>query len=126
MLLAKVVDPRFIEALNRLIKTEKLPIRVAFRLNSVAKKVNEALKTYDDVRQAKLNELGTKKEDGTLDQDEKGQIQFTPENLTKFATELGELVNEDINIGTIKLEALGEGIQISMADVEMLDGLIIE
>ncbi len=126
MKLARIVDPRFHQALNKLLACKTLPIKVAFKLRGVSKVVQEEFNKYEEVRKAALEALGDKNEDGSLKTDEQGNVSFSGDAMQKFAVQIGELVQEEVSLPTIKLDDLGSDINISMEDVEMLEGLIVE
>lgn len=125
MKLARIIDPRFHAALNKLIASKSLPIKVAFKLKGISKKVQEEFSKYEEVRKTALESLGDKNEDGTLKVDEQGNVQFSGDALQQFAQQIGELVQEEIELPTIKLDDLANA-EISFEDVEMLEGLVVE
>jgi hypothetical protein len=125
MKLARVADPRFHSALDKLANQE-LPGRVAFRLKGAVKTVREEFAKYEEVRNNALKKYGKKDEAGNLVLGSNQSVEFEGENLQAFAKEIGELANEEVSIPTIKLADLGDKVNLTMADAEMLDGFIVE
>lgn len=126
MKLARLADPRFHEALNKL-AAANLPVKTAFKLKGVVKKVREEYSKYEEVRLAALNKYGKKKEDGSVEMNDKQEVQFAESaDMIKFATELQELSSVEIDLPTISLSDLGENVTLNMDDVDMLEGLIVE
>lgn len=125
MKLARLVDPRFHSALDKL-AAEQLPLKLAFRLKGIVKTVREEYQKYEEVRQAALTKYGKKDENGEFVMDEFKNVQFDGENIKEFAKELSQLANEDIELPTIKLSELGDKIAMTLEEIEMLDGLVVE
>jgi len=125
MKLARLVDPKFHAALDKL-ATKSLPLKVAFRLKGIAKIVREEFTKYEELRQEALNKFGKKDENSKLILDAAGNVQFEGTNLQEFAKEIGALANEEIELPTIKLSELGDKITMTLEEIEWLDGLIVE
>lgn len=125
MKLARLVDPKFHSALEKL-TTESLPLKVAFRLKGIAKTVREEFAKYEELRQEALSKFGKKDENNKLVLDDAGNVQFEGASLQEFAKEIGALANEEIDLPTIKLSELGDKITMTLEEIEWLDGLIVE
>ena len=97
MKLARLVDPKFHSALEKL-TTESLPLKVAFRLKGIAKTVREEFAKYEELRQEALNKFGKKDENDKLVLDAAGNVQFEGVSLQEFAKEIGALANEEIDL----------------------------
>jgi hypothetical protein len=126
MKLAQLSNPLFHSAMEKLAK-EPLPIRVAFRLKGIIKKVNEEFAKYEQTRMDALKRNAQKREDGSLELDEQGNAKFlAPENLQSFVKDLAELSNEEVQLLNIKISELGPSVNMSAADLELLDGVLVE
>jgi hypothetical protein len=126
MKLARLIDPEFQKSLSSLTK-EKLPLKVAYKLRNVLKKVEEQLNIYEDIRKEALNKYGKKKEDGTLETNEANNVIFaSKEDMMGFLTELGDLTNLDVEMPTVAVDELGEAVQLSAEDIIHLDGFLID
>lgn len=125
MKLARLVDPKFHSALDKL-AAEALPLKLAFRLKGIAKTVREEYAKYEEVRQAAVKKYGKKQDNGDLVLDENNMAQFEQKEFQEFAKELGALANEDVELPTIKLSELGDKITMTLEEIEMLDGLVVE
>lgn len=125
MKLARLVDPNFHKALEKLGKQD-LPAKVAFRLKGIAKRTREESQKYEEVRQELLQKHGKKDEGGALVLGDHHAVQFDEGKYMEFAKDLAELVNEEVEISTIKLSDLGDNITMTLEEIEHLDGLVVE
>ena len=125
MKLARLVDERLHSALTKLSK-EALPLKIAFRLKGITKLVNEEYTKYDEVRKEALKRHGKYSSEGDLITNEQGNVELSPEGMQAFLLELSELANMEIDCPTIKISELGDNICLTLQDVEMLDGIVIE
>jgi hypothetical protein len=125
MKLARLVDERLHLALNKL-SAEPLPLRTAFKLKGIVKKAREEYSKYEEVRKEALQRHGEKNEDGTLKVDDRNNVQFTPEGIQAFASELNQLTSLDMEMPTLTLSELGEKISLTVEDLEVLEGVIVE
>lgn len=124
MILARIVDNRFHEALNKL-ALAPLPLKTAFKLKGISKVVREEYAKYEEVRQAALKNHGEKNEDGSLKLDETGNVKFSQDGMIAFAKDMGELTALEINLPGVKVSELGN-INLTLADLEQLDGIVVE
>lgn len=125
MKLARVADPRFHAALDKLAK-EALPAKVAFRLKGAIKTVKEEYNKYEEVRNASLNKHGKKDEAGNLILSENQSVEFEKEAFQEFVKDMGLLANEEVTIPTIKLSEVPDSLNLTLEEVELLDGFIVE
>jgi len=125
MKLSKAIDPQFQIALRKL-STQEIPLRTAFKLKGIVKRVNEELTKYDEVRGEALKRLGDKNEDNSLMVDENGGVKLSDANLKEFTEELTALINTDIDVGTIKLNDLGDKLSMITNELMLLDDVIID
>lgn len=125
MKLARIVDERLHVALNKLSK-EALPLKTAFKLKGIIRSVQEEYTKYDEVRKEALQKHGDKNEDGSLKIDERQNVVFSGDALTAFAKDMADLTNMEIAINTVSLAELGDNIKLTLEDVEMLDGIVVE
>jgi hypothetical protein len=125
MKLGKIANQQFQEALDRLYE-QSLPVKTAFKLKGAMKTVREEFVKYEDIRNKALNKYGKKDENDKLILDSKNQVQFDGDNLKDFIKEINDLSTVDVDIATIKMSELGDNINVSIKDLEALDGLIVE
>jgi|ERR1051325_2699090 hypothetical protein len=124
MKLANIVDPRFHEALNKLANAA-LPVKTAFKIKGVTKVVRAEYEKYEEVRQASLKSHGLKKEDGELDLDDKGNVKFDNDGIVAFAKDMADLTALEVEVPTVSLAELGEKIDLTAMDLELLDGIVV-
>lgn len=125
MKLARVADPRFHATLDKLAK-EALPAKVAFRLKGAIKTVREEFTKYEEVRNASLNKHGKKDEAGNLVLSENQSVEFEKEAFQEFVKDMGLLANEEVTIPTINLADLPDSINLTLEEVDLLEGFIVE
>jgi hypothetical protein len=125
MKLSKLVDPQYQGVLRKLAGQE-IPLRTGFKLRGIIKAGNEELSKYEEVRAEALKRLGDKKEDGSLEVDDKGTVKLSEDNMKVFVEELNTLLVTDVNIGTVKIAELGDKVSLSTQELFILEDLIVE
>ena len=125
MKLARLTDARFHAALRKL-SAQPMPLRVAFKLKGVTAKVDEELKKFEACRQDALEKFGKKNETGKLLTKDDGSVEFEPEQLQAFVAELNDLGRMDLEIPTVSLTDLGDKTELTVDDLVLLDGIIVE
>lgn len=124
MKLGNIVDPMFLKSLGAVLSME-IPKSVAWQLKGTYNKVQTEVKKYDELRTEMLKKYGKKDEKGELVTGKDSQVEFEPESLDKFANELRELQNVEVELKTVKLSELGD-VKLTAKDLIILDGLIVE
>lgn len=125
MKLARLTDARFHQALRKL-SAQPLPLRVAFKLKGIAAKVDVELKKFEECRQAALEKFGKRDAEGKILTKEDGSVEFEGEQLAAFAAELNDLGQLDVDIGSIKMEELGDKVELTVVELSVLDDLVVE
>ena len=125
MKLGKLVDPQY-QSILRKLASQDIPLRTAFKLRGIIKISSEELSKYDEVRGEALKRLGDKKEDGSLQIDDKGTVKLSEENMNNFVAELNTLLATDISLGTVNVSELGDKVSLSTQELLILDELIAE
>ena len=125
MKLVRLTDNKLQELLTRL-ASEPLPLKTAFKLKGIIKVATEEFNKYEDVRKDALQRHGLKNEDGSMQIDERNNVQFDQDGLRAFAGELNELGQLDVELPTVTLDQLGDKIAISAEDLELLEGIVTE
>jgi len=125
MKLGRIIDSRFHAALNKF-AGEPLPLRVAFKLKGISKLAQNEFAKYEEVRHAALAKYATKNEDGSIKVDETSNAVFDNNGLQEFMRELAELSNIEVEVRPIKLSELGDNVKLTLAELDVLDGVIVE
>jgi hypothetical protein len=125
MKLSKLVDPTFQTALKKL-STQDIPFRSAFKLKGMIKQVNEALADYENVRVDALKRFGEKDDKGELVVAEGGSVKLSEENAQGFVKELQDLLNDNIDIGSLKVADLGDKLSMSAAELMALEDILLD
>lgn len=123
---------KIFEALNFLnfytkIREKDMPIKTAYKLNKLARRLENEQVFYQEKIQKILNQYAIKDEDGNIKPDETGNIRLVAETVEDCEKELNELQNleiEDINV-SFTLDEL-EGLQVSPMELSSLFSLITE
>lgn len=123
MKIMNILEPKFQDAIKKLQKTA-MPIKTAYKLKTIVKKMDEELTKYEEFRQELLLKHGSKNEDGSLKVDESGTVQFAGVSLGMFTKELNDLANVEIDVGSLNPDEFGDKAEISTADLMALDALI--
>ena len=125
MKLSKLVDPQFQSTLRKLAGQE-VPLKTAFALKGIIKRANEELVKYEEVRTSAVQRFGDKKEDGTLETNESGNVKLNDENAAAFVAELTSLLSTEVDIGAIKAQDLGDKITLTTSELMSIDELITD
>ena len=100
----------------------KMPVKSLYRLRKIARKVNEELKEFTDMRLELIKEFGEAGENGTI------SVDFETENGKKFIAKYEEIANEDVSVEIEfldSIESLGDNVQLTAMELAMLEGLIV-
>lgn len=125
MKLARLTDARFHQALRKL-TSQSLPLRVAFKLKGIAAKVDVELKKFEECRQTALEKYGKRDADNKIVVREDGSVEFEQDKLQAFAAELNDLGQEDVDLGSVKMDELGDKVELTVDELSLLDGVILE
>ena len=103
-----------------------MPIRTAYRLSKFSKKMGDDLRTFDEQRKKLVEKHGDLVEKQG-NKDEKN-FQVKPENIEAFRKEIAEVaeVKTEIDMEPIRISELGADIQVTPADLALLDKIIKE
>ena len=125
MKLSELLDPKFQGKLKELMD-KPLPMKAARKLKKVVDTVNKELEDYEELRKEALKKYGKLDKDGELKSDENGQVQFKKDGLKKFVKENNDLLQEEVKVEKIKLADLGSDLTISVSDLLVLGGIILD
>lgn len=123
MKLAVLVNENFRAALTKL-TTQKIPLKAAFKLKGIVQTVNQEFAKYEEVRESALTRFGKKDENGVLILNASNAVTFESEGLAQFQKEMSELISSDIEVTKIKIDELGNEVDLSVADLMSLDEII--
>ena len=125
MKLARLTDTRLHAALRKL-SSAAVPLRVAFKLKGIQVRVDGELKKFEEVRQGALDKFGKKDAEGKLVTRPDGTVEFEEGQLQAFAAELNDLGQTDIDVSSVKVEELGDKVELSADELAFLDGILVE
>jgi hypothetical protein len=124
MKLSNIVNPKLKTLLEQL-ALEKLPLKTAFKLKDIIAQANKEFLKYDELRIESVKKFALKDDKGELILDSVGNASFDQAGAEEFIKQLNEVTSLEIDIGTIKLSELGQHLNLSVADLDVLDGLVI-
>jgi len=125
MKLARLTDARFHNALRKL-SAAPVPLRVAFKLKGIQAKVDQELKKFEECRQQALEKFGKKDAEGKVQTKPDGTVEFEPDQLKLFAAEFNDLGHTEVEIGFVKLEDVGDRVELSADELSLLDSVLVE
>jgi hypothetical protein len=123
MKLGKLVDKRLQDVVSRMM-TEALPLKTAFKLKGITKKINEALDNHEELRRASLMKHGKKQEDGSLALDDVGNVIFEQGNIHAFMNDMSDLADTDVEIPKLRVDELGEDLKLSVEEIDLIEDLL--
>ncbi len=125
MKLVRLTDARLHTALQRL-GAASVPLRVAFKLKGIQSRVEEELKKFEQCRQEALIKFGKKDGEGRLLTKPDGAVEFDPEQMQLFVSELNELGETEVSVPTLNVIELGDKVELSANDLFVLEGILVE
>lgn len=115
----------FQSALNKLLAAE-LPLKTAFKLKKFVGAIQEDLKTFEELRSKVFQEFGTKDENGEVIVKD-GMITLDPALADQWQPKLLDLQELEAEAKLeLKLDDLGDKVELSAADLMALDGVLSE
>jgi len=125
MKLAQLTDPATKAALEK-VKDGSLPVLTAWKVKNLLIKFNEEVKKYEEFRGELVRKHSQKDESGQPQLDQNNTINVAEGNLQEFFKDLQEVLNQEVDIGSLKLSELGTKLELSADDLLKLDSLIKE
>lgn len=126
MKLAKLTNKELSPVLDKLSQS-LVPVKVAFKIRSLLKRVAEELETYEETRKAIVFKYADRNENGDIVYiPGTNQASISGDNVNEFAKDMKELLNMEINIGSISISDLGESFNMTARELLILDDLIVD
>lgn len=106
--------------LTRLLE-QQLPIKASYRLSKILRLISKELTELENHRKDLIRNLGEVLENGDV-------TISNPENLQKFQDEFTELLKEavEFDYAPLSIEALGENLTLTVAEVSQLSVLFTD
>ena len=123
MKIGRLLHPKFQEIVRNL-QTNQVPLKGAYKLKAVVKAIDEEIGKYQELRVSAVEKYGRRLQNGELDKDENGNVQFDNDNQQVFVTEINDLLALDVPINKISLSDLGDKVVISVEDLYLIEDLI--
>lgn len=107
-------------SLRKLLNSENLNVKIAYRLGRTTSKIDSELKQLEATRVRLVNKYGKKNKDGT--------ITVKPDNMEKFTKEMETLLMMEINLELhpINVNELPEQTGLSPVDFNALNFLLTD
>ena len=125
MKLRTLTDPKFLEALSKMISAD-IPMQTAFKLKKIISMIDDERKNYEDLRKGLLSECGKKDDTGELVVDKNGHVEFSEESKKTFIEKHEELLNVEVNLPKISIKEFGDAIRLSTADLFLIEDMLEE
>lgn len=100
MTIANIIDPRFIQALQRIL-TVQVPLAVAAKLHAIKEEIDKIEADYNQIRVDLITKYGNKNPDGSLSVNENGTVHLEKEAMATFSKEMGDLLNKEVQVGKV-------------------------
>lgn len=100
--------------------SQDIPVKTSFKLTKWIKTLNPEYESFEENRKKLFEKYGEKNIEGN--------VEIKPKNIEIFNKQLRELldIEVDVKLDKIKLEDLGEKIEISPLDLSNLVGILIK
>lgn len=121
MKLATLISEEFHTVFNELI-SQRIPIPAAYALNKIHEAVQKELVRYEELRREHLIRYAKRDENGGIVIEEDNVI-LDPENIDKFVQDMTDLVNMEVDVGSISMNSLGNA-TLSAKEIAALGGLV--
>lgn len=125
MKLRTLTDPKFLEALSKMISAD-IPMQTAFKLKKTISKIDDERKNYEDLRKGLLSECGKKDDNGELVVDKNGHVEFSEESKKTFIEKHEELLDVEVNLPKVSIREFGDAIKLSTADLFLIEDMLEE
>ena len=125
MKLRTLTDPKFLEALSKMISAD-VPMQVAFKLKKIISKIDDESKNYEELRKRLLSDYGHKDSNGELVVNEHGHVEFSEEFKEIFIKKHEELLDVEVSLPKISIKDLGDSIRLSTADLFLIEDILSE
>lgn len=119
----KLSNERLVNSVGVLSKLTnlELPIKLSYAFSKNITKIDAELKAYNAEKRKLLNKYGEKDNEGTLKQNEKGEVNIL--DIENFNKEIAELLQceSEIDIHLIDLESINTEIKITPGELMIID-----
>lgn len=123
MRIGRLIDPRFQDVVRKL-QTAHIPLKGAYKLKGVVKAIDEEIAKYEELRKGAVEKYGRRLDNGELDKNPDGSVNFEDDNRQVFVTEINDLLSLDVPLAKISVSDLGDKVVISVEDLYLVEDLI--
>jgi len=103
-----------------------LPMRTAWKVKNLIEKAQKESSNFDSLRQALIERHGARGDDKKLVRDSNGSFRIPQENVEAFNKEIVELMNIEVEIGTLSIAELDGKVELSANAMQLLDTLLVD
>jgi hypothetical protein len=125
MKISELMNPGVRTALTKIFQDDTLPRVVALKVKRLVIAVDAELGKFDSMRATLIEEFALKNDKGDVIKDERGNVDFTPENKLEFFKKEAELKDMDVMVQPLKMAELGDT-RLSAQDLFHLDKMVKE
>lgn len=115
---------KLVQVKNSLVKlvNADLPVREAYNLSKTLKRIEEELKTADEIRISLIKKIG---QEVMKDDKPTGETRILPEDQERFFTEYNQLLDVEVDIPACKINLNQlNGAKLSAVDIVNLDFIL--
>ncbi len=121
MKLATLISEEFHTVFNELI-SQRIPVPTAYALNKIHEAVQKELVRYEELRREYLMKYCKRDESGVVILEE-DRVSIDPEHMDKFVSDMNELINVEVDVGTVSMNSFGSA-TLSAKEIAALGGLV--
>lgn len=125
MLLGVLTTSEFQSALRKL-ASQPLPPQTAFKLKRIIKLVNEETKNFDEIRNDIIDSYAVRDTNNTIQTLPGGAVQLNLDLKPEWSKKLEELYKLEIELPTISIKDLNDGVKLSAEELLILDSIVTE
>lgn len=125
MKLSQIINLETKQALLRL-SEQKLSIKTAYKLKTILKSIDEEINKYEQIRLDLLHQFGNKDASGQLEIDANNNVVIEPDKMKEFLKKHNELLDLDVELGSISLSEFDNQVKISTKDMLVIGDIIVE
>jgi tetrahydromethanopterin S-methyltransferase subunit A len=96
----------------------------ALKVKAMVDKANGSIETFHKTRHALLIKLSEKNENNEILKTDSGEVRLSEENMKEFTSQLNSLLEEEVELGKLRVQDLGDSTRVSAADLSNLSSVL--
>ena len=120
MKLSVIVDTRFSQSFQKLMKAPGIPVKTLFKLRVVAKAIKDAMADYDNLKNKLVEDFCEKDPEGKPIS-EKGSFRIPTDKIKDYLAAVQEMGAQEIEVSDVSISELGDKIELTPEDITFLE-----